>query len=128
MASHHQHQSTAGAFSAFSLSFASPFRLCANSQNSMTFKLPCFYGFLNSAFNLKSRRQRHITPINLYLLNSDSMKKLLHNNFTTSQFKRSSHSTGFHLQVSTSIGEFTNTPFLCGHFSGFNFHPPLVSS
>ncbi|KAJ8435655.1 hypothetical protein Cgig2_003310 [Carnegiea gigantea] len=75
-------------FLAFPLSFASPFRLCANSQSSMTFKLPFFYGFHNSAFNLKSRRQRHITPINLYLLNSDSMKKLFHNNFTTSQFKR----------------------------------------
>ncbi|KAJ8435651.1 hypothetical protein Cgig2_003306 [Carnegiea gigantea] len=87
------------AFSAFPLSFASPFHLCANSQISMTFKLPFFYGFHNSAFNLKSRRQRHITPINLFLFNSDSMKKLFHNNFTTSQFKRSSHSSGFHLQV-----------------------------
>ncbi|KAJ8428469.1 hypothetical protein Cgig2_003309 [Carnegiea gigantea] len=75
-------------FLAFPLSFASPFRLCANSQSSMTFKLPFFYGFHNSAFNLRSRRQRHITPINLYLLNSDPMKKLFHNNFTTSQFKR----------------------------------------
>ncbi|KAJ8426768.1 hypothetical protein Cgig2_010200 [Carnegiea gigantea] len=91
------------AFSAFPLSFASPFHLCANFQRSMTFKLPFFYGFLNSAFILKSRRQRHITPINLYLLNSCSIKKLFNNNFTTSQFKRSSHSSGFHLQVSTSI-------------------------
>ncbi|KAJ8424006.1 hypothetical protein Cgig2_032390 [Carnegiea gigantea] len=91
------------ASSAFPLSFASPFRLCANSQSSMTFKLPFFYGFLNSALNLKSRRQRHITPSNLYLLNSDSMKKLFPNKSKTFQFKWSSHSSGFHLQVSTSI-------------------------
>ena len=106
MASHHQHQSTAGAFSAFSLSFASPFRLCANSQNSMTFKLPCFYGFLNSAFNLKSRRQRHITPINPYLFNSDSMKNY---SITISQHLNSS-------------GQATQLDFIS------KFQPPLVSS
>ncbi|KAJ8453111.1 hypothetical protein Cgig2_014874 [Carnegiea gigantea] len=76
------------ASSAFPLSFVYPFRLCANSHSSMTFKLPFVYGFLNSAFNLKSRRQRHIIPINLYHLNSDSMKKLFPNNSITSQFKR----------------------------------------